>query len=380
EQTNAQLTQEIAEKRLAEEALNITEQRLLTMWNSVQSGVLLVRKDNSYIIDSNPSAQRMLGLPQKDIIGNSCHNFIINSDGEECAFSQVNLDKDYHPDCFLVAANGKTIPILKTEIELELNAIKFWLVSFTDVTILKDAEKALVYSKEQAENADKLKSIFLAQMSHEIRTPINVMLSVSSLLQLEVGDKLDEEQLSYFNLINKSGNRITRTVDLLINLSEIQAGTYEPMVKRFDLYSEVLSNLLLEYKKRALEKNINLVINFNAENSYLYGDIYTIEQIFRQLFDNAVIFTETGKISISIFQNNYEKLVVEIQDTGVGISQEYMKKIFSPFTQEEMGYTRKFDGNGIGLSLVKSYCDLNKAKIEVESEKGIGSTFRVIFS
>ena len=235
-------------------------------------------------------------------------------------------------------------------------------------------------AKIQAENADKLKSIFIAQMSHEIRTPINTMLSMSSLLEFETANSLDEEQKSYFGLISRSGNRITRTIDLLINLSEIQAGTYEPVIKRYYLYSDILSGLLIEYKNRAKDKNINLVVNFNTKDSQLYCDSYTVEQIFRQILDNAIIFTEKGGISITVFKNEDLKLIVEIEDTGIGISEEYLKKIFTPFTQEEMGYTRKFDGNGIGLSLVKNYCDLNKAEIQVESEKGIGTVLRVIFS
>jgi signal transduction histidine kinase len=81
-----------------------------------------------------------------------------------------------------------------------------------------------------------------------------------------------------------------------------------------------------------------------------------------------------------VFRNSSSKLVVEVEDTGIGISEEYLKKIFTPFTQEEMGYTRKFDGNGIGLSLVKNYCELNKAEVQVESEKGVGSVLRVIFN
>ncbi len=379
EGATVQLTQEKAEKRLAEEALEITEDRLLTMWNSVHSGVLLVHKENYKIIDCNPSASKMLHLQAENIIGNSCNNFLLSSEGDKCSFVENNVKDDSATDCFLYTAEGQMTPILKTEATIELNGVEYWLVSFTDITILKEAEKALVESKEHAENADKLKSIFLAQMSHEIRTPINVMLSMTSLLELETEDKFDEEQKSYFGIISRAGNRITRTIDLLLNLSEIQANTYEPIIKRFDINSDVISGLLVEYKKKAKEKDLTFIVNFDTEDSYVNGDFYTIEQIFRQLLDNSILFTPKGGIVLSILRNKENRLVVEVQDSGVGIGDEYLDDLFTPFSQEDMGYTRKFDGNGIGLSLVKNYCDLNNAIIEVESEKGIGSTFRVIF-
>lgn len=378
EQTNAQLTQEIGEKNLAEESLQLSENRLQLMWNSVHSGIFLIRKDNFEIIDCNPAASKMLGLRYENIVGSISHNFIINSEGGECDYNETNnVDKK---DCYIMESNGRAIPILKTDVSINMNEIEFWLVSFTDVSILKKAEKALLKAKNQAENADKLKSIFIAQMSHEIRTPINVMLSMSSLLELESSDILDDEQNKYFGLIERAGNRITRTIDLLINLSEIQAGTYEPIIKSYDLYSDILSGLLVEYKKMAKDKNISLNINFDTENAQLHCDSYTVEQIFRQLLDNAIIYTEKGSIEVTVFRNMEQQLVTEIRDTGIGIDEKYLKDIFKPFTQEEMGYSRKYDGNGIGLSLVKSYCSLNNAEIEVESEKGVGSVFRVIFN
>ena len=98
-----------------------------------------------------------------------------------------------------------------------------------------------------------------------------------------------------------------------------------------------------------------------------------------QLIDNAIKYTENGEISIVILRDKDNNLVVEIIDTGIGINKEYLQNLFEPFTQEEMGYTRKYDGNGIGLALVKKYCELNNATIEVESEKNVGSTFRIIF-
>ena len=237
----------------------------------------------------------------------------------------------------------------------------------------------LIKTKEKAEKADRLKSTFLAQMSHEIRTPINTLVSMSSILRYDFEESADDDQLMSFDIIDRAGGRIIRTVDLLLNLSEIQTGSYEPHLTKFDIFTGVISQIVAENKILAKSKNIDLNLIYSVKNSELVADHYTVNQIFTQLIDNAIKYTNKGEVNVKILRNHSEQLVVEIEDTGIGIEEEYLAKIFEPFTQEEMGYTRKYEGNGIGLALVKTYCELNKAKVEVESSKGVGSTFRVVF-
>lgn len=102
-------------------------------------------------------------------------------------------------------------------------------------------------------------------------------------------------------------------------------------------------------------------------------------QIFDHLIDNAIKYTEEGSVTISIDQDYLKRIVIEIEDTGIGISEKFLPHIFKPFTQEEAGYTRTYEGTGLGLSLVKKYCELHNANIEVESKKGHGSVFKIIF-
>ncbi len=249
---------------------------------------------------------------------------------------------------------------------------------FADERLRKSFQE-LSEAKEKAEKADRLKTTFLAQMSHEIRTPINAMLSLSSLLKDDLEDKVDEESKVSFQLINKAGLRIIRTIDLLLNLSEIQTGTYELIKKEFNLYSDILGKIIVEYKKQALDKGIEIKMKLLTDDTNIVADFYTVEQIFMHLVDNAVKYTNDGQIIIKLFRDKKNKLNVEVSDTGIGISKEYLPKLFEPFSQEEEGYTRKYDGNGIGLSLVKNYCEMNNAEIEVESEKSVGTTFRVSF-
>jgi len=240
-------------------------------------------------------------------------------------------------------------------------------------------KEELKVAKEDAINANRLKSEFLAQMSHEIRTPINAMVSLSSLLKEDLEETATEDHKVSFRMVQRAGMRIIRTIDLLLNLSEIQAGTYEIILKKIDVYSDVLLKIIADYNQFAIEKSLKLNITTKVEDTEVVADIYTVAQIFTQLIDNSIKYTDEGEINIYLYRNGAGKLSIEITDTGIGIAEEYLPNLFDQFSQEDTGYTRKYEGNGIGLALVKKYCDMNKAGIEVESEKGKGSTFTVIF-
>jgi signal transduction histidine kinase len=113
---------------------------------------------------------------------------------------------------------------------------------------------------------------------------------------------------------------------------------------------------------------------------FIIGDEYSIEQIFRNLLENAIKYTNDGKIAVTIYDTSDNKIALDIKDTGIGISEDFLPKMFENFTQEQQGYTRKYDGNGLGLSLVKGYCELNDIEINVESIKGKGSCFTLLFN
>ena len=240
--------------------------------------------------------------------------------------------------------------------------------------------KELSASKEKAESAVRMKTEFLAQMSHEIRTPINSILSYTQLLKEETIDLVPEELKFSFDMINNGGRRLIRTVDLILNVSELQTGSYEPIIEKCNVL-QILEQLVGEFKTAAKSKKLDLLLLNRLEEKevYLQADIYTITQIFANLIDNAIKYTPQGSIEVVAFTNEENKITIDIQDTGIGISAKFQETLFEPFTQEEQGYTRKFEGNGLGMSLVKEYCKLNGAKISVQSVKGIGSTFTVEF-
>ena len=241
-------------------------------------------------------------------------------------------------------------------------------------TKLLNSEKELKAAKEAAEKSDKLKSEFLAQMSHEIRTPLNSILNFSNLLKDELIDKVEEPLKESFSIIESSGRRLIRTIDSVLGMSQIQTNNLEINKKKLNL-CDILNELYLEFAPLAENKHIGFSIICKTKDCIVYADQYTITQMIANLIDNAIKYTNSGKVDVKVEKLSERKVKVEIIDTGVGISEEFQQQIFKPFLQEEQGYSRKFEGAGLGLSLVKKYAELNKIKLSFISKKHIGTSF-----
>ncbi len=239
-------------------------------------------------------------------------------------------------------------------------------------------EKRLIYAKEKAEKSDRLKSEFIYQMSEDIKKPLGVIINSSDLIKEEVKDKVDEGIKDLFERMNYSGKRIIRTLQLILDMSEIYTGSYEIKPGKIDvlkIIKEVSEESTLDPEK----KNLEIQIRKNTENTKTTVDEYSIKQVLDNLTDNAVKFTDKGKVEIKLSRNNKDELIIEISDTGVGISKDFIPEMFKPFTQERTGFDHKYNGIGLGLALTKAYCKLNKLNISVESKKGKGSVFKLVF-
>jgi signal transduction histidine kinase len=245
---------------------------------------------------------------------------------------------------------------------------------------LEKLNNELKLAKDKAEKSDRLKTHFLAQMSHEIRTPINTIFSFNSLLRDEMQEKLNVDYPEIFEIIERAGKRIMRTIDSILQMSMLQTGNIEINYEKVNLSEDILNNVIKEFTTFADEKNLELNFTNETRKNIVEADSYMLTQLFGNLLDNAIKYTEQGKVEIRQFEDKDGKVCVEVSDTGIGISKDYIRNLFSPFSQEETGYTRKFDGNGLGLALVKRYCDLNNAGIQVDSKKGKGSKFTVTFN
>ncbi len=267
-----------------------------------------------------------------------------------------------------------------TPIKNDEKEITHYLIVKEDITRIKGVELELIEAKEKAEKADKLKDEFLAQMSHEIRTPINAILSFAGLLKDELEDKIEDDLKTCFAIMTRAGKRIIRTIDLILNMAEMKTGYFQPVFVEIDIDSKISEAIQYDFKQSASDKKLYLNYNYKSKSKTIIADEYTFDEIIKNLVDNAIKYTFTGGIDVNVFDFEDNKLAVEVKDTGIGISDEYIPNLFEPFSQEEQGYTRKFEGNGLGLALIKKYTDLNDAKITVESKKGEGTTFIVYFN
>lgn len=265
------------------------------------------------------------------------------------------------------------------ECRLIRNDEKTVLVILRDVTQQKLYEKDIILAKEEAEKSDKLKTEFLAQMSHEIRTPVNSIVNFAELIRENLAEKLSPHVFERISYIEQSSKRLIKTIDSIIEIAKIQSGLYQAEFSDFNIVT-CLTTVINELEQTAADKNIVLWYTAKYENINVYADYNSVRSIFYHLLDNAIKFTNAGKVKVNLDILNDSEVRIDFIDTGAGISEEFFAKIFNAFSQENTGYSRNFEGNGLGLALVKSYCEMNNIRIEFTSEKGTGSTFSVYFT
>ena len=332
----------------------------------------------------NESFASMLGLSKEEVMSGSIADLTFKDDIETSynwikklgsgEISVIRFEKRFlHKNGNIIWADINTV-LIKDYDENPL----YFVTHILDISESKKIMNELTIAKEKAEESNRLKSEFLSQMSHEIRSPLNITMSFSEIIKTELTEHLSPELNRYFDGINLAGKRLIRTIDLILNASEMKNGTYKPIWTSFNLVEEVLQKLINEYSIQAEQKNIELKLQNNSASPVVYGDRYSMNQAFANLIDNAIKYTNAGKVEVIVDYDIENNLRVIVQDTGIGMSEEFMKNLFEPFVQESQGYSRSFEGNGLGLSLVKKYLDLNSAKISVESRLGVGSKFEVV--
>lgn len=212
--------------------------------------------------------------------------------------------------------------IVKTNDEISTLADSFNLMTEK----LSEMRYSLLKAKEEAEKSNELKSEFLAQISHEIRTPINTLLNYASLIEEEIREEANEnnDSFEYIDIMKNAGKRITRTIDLILNMSELQKGNYSLEITEFDIYLDLMLNLFYEFKESAKKKNLNFTIINNLTKSAVKADHYSTTQIFQNLIDNAIKYTSTGFVKLEL-DNSGNNIIVSIIDSGEGISEEFQK-------------------------------------------------------
>jgi len=378
----SELNFEINQRKKAEISLQKSEEQFRLVFQNAPIGIVIISTEGK-IISVNKSFCNTIGFERDEIIGIPIKYLFEQNDLE--GFSEDGFDlngipvADINTEKILLKKEGKEIHVIVKSVSVldENNKVKHYVMQMLDISEIKRVQRELVEALKKAEESDRLKSAFLAQMSHEIRTPLNVILTSIPLIADEISSD-DEDLKIILDSVKSAGKRLQRTIDMILSMSSVQSGNYKATFEKFDIIPD-LQNMVREFKSLSDDKGLTIKFTPSDDTAFITADRYTVNQVFQNLINNAIKYTLKGYVEVYVKNLKNDKVKIEIRDSGIGMSEEYLQKMFMPFSQEDTGYKREFEGNGLGLALVKKYIELNRAEINVESEKNIGSVFSVVF-
>lgn len=229
-------------------------------------------------------------------------------------------------------------------------------------------------AKELAEEMNRLKTNFLSNMSHEIRTPINGILGLSQVIELETEN---EEVKGYVKLQRQSGQRLLNTITSILDLSRLESKRNQLALKAIDI-NKLTLECFQTLEELARQKHLGFTFTPSHEPLTCLSDEIMLYQVISNVVGNAIKFTERGSIEMSTLKRHGTEAVIIVKDTGIGISEEFLPRVFNPFEQESTGRSRSHEGSGLGLSISKKYIELLGGEIDVRSVKDHGSTFEIV--
>jgi len=362
----------------AEDKLILTSDKFKTVFDNGKDHmyVLKIDEDEQYIItDVNQSALSELGYTAKELTGKPVDMIIEDAnaisrkerlkmirDGQQLTFEIVKIRKD-----------GTKFPVEASVKMVKIGNENYFHSVERNIEGRRKHEEELMAAKIKAEESDRLKSAFLANMSHEIRTPMNGILGFAQLLQ---NNHISEQKRSeYLDIINKSGSHLIKLINDIIDISKLETNKMIISKRKFKLNS-FLSDIIYFFKPM-LKEGVDLTLQTALDDSddIIITDDTRLKQILTNLIGNSSKFTESGSINVSYSLEDKGKLLFEIRDTGIGMTEDELKFVFNRFRQADEETSRKYGGTGLGLAISKACVKLLGGKIWVESEKNKGSSF-----
>ncbi len=373
------LLRQISAREKSHLQLLANERKFRDLVDSMNEG-LIVQNNEGKITYVNQCFADMINLPKSELVDTDLVNFLDKTNSENLVLFLENDENNTKSEINWKVNGGKDIhSLVSVSLIYDENSTNVGrILTITDITKRKEAELKLILANNKIKEADNIKSEFLSMVSHEIRTPINVVFGFTNIIKEDYGENISQELDNYIGAIKNGLNRLIRTIDLILNTALEISDLTKYEYSNIDISNHILPDIIKDFEPMAKEKGISISYNITS-NKKVYADEYSIRQILTHLLDNAIKFTVEGEVVISAYKNTNNEFEISFKDTGIGISEEYSHKMFNIFSQEDSSTTRKYDGNGLGLFLVKKYCEKNNVSISAVSKKGNGSTFTLIF-
>ena len=367
--------------RMAAEALRQREALFRNLFQEHSAVKLLIDPETGGIVDANRAAVDYYGWPRERLVSMNIGEINVIPEAKlTIAMSEVSSRRRGHFELQQRLADGtiRDVEVFSSRIEAEDNVLLHSIVH--DITDRKIAEQELIRAKDEAESANRVKSEFLANMSHEIRTPLN---GVMGLLQLLKTTSLNSEQDEYIDMAMRSSYRLTRLLSDILDISSIEQGKLVIRPGVMDLRALETSVREL-FGVTAREKGIDLACRFYPDlPPQVVGDEGRVLQVLFNLVGNALKFTDRGAVTLEVSPlpangSDTVRVLIVVTDTGIGIPEDKLGALFTPFFQVDSSYTRKHQGAGLGLAIVHRLVGLMNGKMFVDSLPGKGTSVSIV--
>ncbi len=363
--------------RLAE-----SENRFQLVFDSTPEAIIIVSADSGEIIDINPAGCELFGYLHDDIIGLNQNKLlkpseeIITQNYFETKKNNIKGSDIRMFQNILIRKSGEELPVQNSSRTILIEGELYIFSIIINLSARKKMEQKLLEAKERAEELSKLKSFFIANISHELRTPLVGILGFSKLLEVELTEDYLKQMAS---AITTSGDRLLNTLKVLLEYSILESSNKNKKWEKVNI-NNIVNDVVSSYKKSFEERGLKVTVNYEVANLLITADEYFITEVVSQLLNNAITFTHYGSITITLktkIVNNINYAVLQVKDTGIGISENKLNSIFEDFRQASEGYSREYEGLGLGLALVKKIVDLHGGEITVSSKENEGSLFEL---